>query len=103
MKAYKLPDYSATFIRSIRAKAKELYPDMTSISHIRPRCYCVGKPAKHCAVLAVPDSDSEPQVLDQKTILVQNPSASYVESGEWCISAYVMRPGNGQPVVLPYP
>jgi hypothetical protein len=79
--------YQGKFTAAIRKKAKAM-PGVLEVFHILPRCYCVAKPATHCAVFAVPAVDNEPGV-NCNSVSIQHESTKYVELGDWCSLAYI--------------
>lgn len=88
-------------IRELRRMARDMFDNVERVSHILPRAYCVAKPARHCAVFAVPPQDREPQVRDDLWVSVRNSSCEKVVTCDWCSLAYIMtRDGTGMNYVI---
>lgn len=93
--------YSKTYLRDIRRRAMRI-EGAESIHHIRPRAYCVAKPAPGCAVFATPWCDSEPQIrlkLFSSSITVRE-GVCDVQLGDWCELAYVANKHGGETRVV---
>ena len=74
-----------------------------SIRHVHPRAYVIVRAAPGCLIVARPWQDSEPQ---QKAFERANPIQQIrtfdksLDAGMWCATAYVVRPGIGEPVAV---
>jgi len=94
--------YSREYIKQIKAAAFRV-KGATSVSHIRPRAYCVAKPSVCCAVFVTPPEDAEPLVRDSQNAtaeLIQDACVSDVEVGKWYVLAYVTTPTISQSRVI---
>lgn len=83
--------YSVSEIKRIRQVAMKI-AGAVSVSHIRPRCYCIAKPAVCCAVFVTPPVDAEQPLQNTQNAsgeIVQDNSAINVKVGDWCALAYV--------------
>lgn len=83
------PAYSEKEIWGIIRTVAERHENLIGVSHIRPRAYCLAKPAPHLAVFAVPLKDRERFVKEDEDVTVQNESCRHVEKGDWAALAYV--------------
>lgn len=95
--------YSRSLIKAIKAAALKQYPTATSISHIRPRAYCIAKPAACCVVFVTPPDDAEPQLKGcQSTTaeVISDGDVSKIKVGDWCVLAYICTPGIGMTRVI---
>ena len=97
--------YHPTYIKEIKAAAMKL-PGVKSVSHIRPRAYCIAKPAASCAVFVTPPCDAEPQLRQMQNATAETirEGVSHVKVGEWYVLAYVTIPNYvGQSRVIDMP
>ena len=88
--------YSRAFKKAIIAAALKQYPTATSVSHIRPRAYCIAKPAACCVVFVTPPDDAEPQMMRSQNTTAETISdggVSKINVGDWCVLAYICTPG----------
>ena len=85
--------YHPAYIKEIKAAAMKM-PGVKSVSHIRPRAYCIAKPAACCAVFVTPPMDAEPQLRQHQnaTAEIIHDGVSHVEAGKWYVLAYVTIP-----------
>jgi hypothetical protein len=81
------------YIKEIKSVALKL-PGVKSVSHIRPRAYCIAKPAACCAVFVTPPMDAEPHLrqTQNSTCEIVHKNVSHVKAGEWYVLAYVVIP-----------
>ena len=97
--------YHPTYIKEIKAAAMKL-PGVKSVSHIKPRAYCIAKPAACCAVFVTPPMDAEPHLRQTQnaTCEIAHENVSHVKAGEWYVLAYVTIPNySGQVRVIDMP
>lgn len=86
--------------KRLRSQARRLYPKATAIRHIHPHAYCIAKPAPYCAVFAIPPRDREPQVVEDREVLIQNMTVADVKLGDWCGLAYIVNSSDQGKVVI---
>ena len=96
MKTY----YQRKYIQHLKALARAHEPNLVSLSHVLPRCYCVAKPNAHFAVLVCPPCDREPQVAQDTTITVHHSSAQTINVGDWAAVGYVATPTWSEIILL---
>jgi hypothetical protein len=96
MSAYTKAEFSR-----IRKAALKL-PGAKDVSHIRPRAYCIAKPASGCAVFVTPEVDAAPRLQTHQNAtgdLVRD-NLGNVKVGDWCILAYVSNTCGGGTAVI---
>lgn len=94
--------YTQAALKRIVQLAKKKYPTATSVRHIRPRAYCIAKPAPCCAVFVTPPCDSEPLVraFVNATAEIIHDGVSEIQVGDWCVLAYICSPGSQEDCVV---
>ena len=94
--------YHPTYIKEIKAAALRQYKGATSVSHVRPRAYCIAKIAACCAIFVTPPCDGEPLIRSTQnaTGASIHEGVSHVEVGKWYVLAYVTTPGCGSTRVI---
>ena len=89
--------YSKRYLAAIKAAALAQVPGSVKVLHIRPRAYCVAKPAARCAVFATPPEDSVELIRGTQNATAQIshdwPDSLDVKVGGWYCLAYVCKPG----------
>ena len=75
--------------------------------HVYPRCYIVAQIAAGCLIIAKPWIDGEPHMREWDR---ENQPHEWVrlfdkslKTGDWCITAYICRPGCGEHIAVPIP
>jgi len=88
---------------ALRAWCKKEKMEITSIRHLHPRAYVVGKCGSSCLVVALPWADAEPALkqhekdngLDTVTVFDHR-----LKTGDWCTYAYISTERGGEPVAI---
>ena len=99
MKKRQSSAYTRATLEEIKATAKK-YHDAKEVRHIKPRAYCIAKPAPWCAVFVTPPCDAEPHVTYSESTLIHDKSVESVCVGDWCSLAYVQSESNGETRVI---
>ena len=97
MSAYTKAEFSR-----IRKAALKIIPGAGSVSHIRPRAYCIAKPAACCAVFVTPEIDAVPILQSHQNAAgdIVRDNVGNVKVGDWCVLAYVSGALGGGPAVI---
>ena len=97
--------YRPAYLKQIKAAALRQYKGVTAVSHIRPRAYCIAKPAACCAVFVTPPCDAAPLIRHSQNATAESIHewVSHVEVGKWYVLAYVTTPGCGASRVIDMP
>jgi hypothetical protein len=72
--------------------------------HVHPRSYVVGHAAPLCLVVAQCWADSEPQTREfdkENPLRTIHTFDDGLRAGDWCVTAYVVHGGIGEPVAVP--
>ena len=89
---------------AVRQWCKKTGKPATSVRHVHPRAYVVGKAAPLCLIVAVPWQDSEPQCQDfdrRNPIRMIWKFDDSLQAGMWCATAYVVTGTCGENVAVP--
>lgn len=86
--------------------AKKAGRNITSVRHIYPRAYVLGRAAPMCLLVACPQQDAEPQLKRLKELREFDGSTTIhtfddsLKAGDWCSVAYVTSPGIGESIAV---
>jgi len=79
---------------AVRAWCKRQGRPATTVRHVFPRAYIIGRAAPMCMVVSCPWQDAEPQCQEfcrGNPLAVLHNFESGLEAGRWCAVAYVVR------------
>jgi hypothetical protein len=90
---------------ALLAWVRKKHGDATSVSHIHPRAYVIGRPALCCLIVAYPPHDREPQLKavcpdDDCTHSIRDFDSS-IRIGDWVTVGYVCRTGCQETIAIP--
>jgi hypothetical protein len=97
--------YTADYIKQIEAAAMKQIKNATEVLHIKPRAYCIAKPAACCAVFVTPPQDAVPMLRNTQNATAETcyENVTQCEVGKWYVLAYVCTPGCSQNHVINMP
>jgi hypothetical protein len=97
--------YTSGYISKIKAAAMKQVKNASDVRHIKPRAYCIAKPAPCCAVFVTPPQDSEEHLrgIQNSTAETCHENVTHCEVGKWYVLAYVCTPGCSQIHVINVP
>ena len=98
-----MADYTAKSYAQVKILAREIVEkkgyQCVSVSHIHQRAFCLAS-ERNLALFAVCPADREPQVRNDRYVVVHNDSAQKVQAGDWARVAYISTANTGEPYVV---
>lgn len=95
-------DYKPEVLKKIIQAAKRQIPGAKHVLHLKPRAYCIAKPASSCAVFVTPPRDAVDHLQDSQNVTsyVVREGSARCEVGKWYVLAYITTPHGSDHYVL---